>query len=198
MKKRLAAARAFQTVEDRGPQGYDYVYIGRSRKISRGEVRSRLRGAGVEVGRIIEICFPASGVIGLLIHIQYKDALLECLKTVGASVYEEFQPLNPDNLADPKYAADSFDERCQTMLQLVRDRCLDTLEYIRPALVSSVGRFFVSSGWIDRDDLDSALRKAASRLQKENPRRAAFMFSSLTPVVVHSTESPAEVSDMDL
>ena len=200
IKKRIAAARAFKTVEDRGPQGFEYVYVGRSRKISRGEVRSRLRRAGVEVGRVIDICFPASGVIGLLIHIQYKDALLECLKTVGASVFEDFEPTSPKNLADPKFAALSQDAREQEMAILVHDRCMQTLKYVRPVLVSSVGKYFVDAGWIDDAALAKAVRRAARRLAKESPRRAAFTFSSV-PLGDSSSEdehgSSSSDSDME-
>lgn len=196
MKKRLAAARAFQTVEDRGPQGFEYVYVGRSRKISRGEVRSRLRGSGVEVGRINDICFPASGVIGLLVHVQYKDTLLECLKTVGASVFPDFDPRNPMHLADPKYLGASEEERCNVIDRLVHDRCMKALEYMRPVLVPSVGKYFINQGWLAQEELDKALRHAARRLAKESPRRAAFTFSSV-PLADSSSEDESGISSSD-
>ncbi|KAI8636501.1 hypothetical protein BD408DRAFT_407114 [Parasitella parasitica] len=70
-KKRLAAGRTFRTTAAKGPQGYEYVYIGRSPKIQRSEIRSTFRSVGVDLGRILDICFPASEVIGVLMHVQY-------------------------------------------------------------------------------------------------------------------------------
>lgn len=66
-KKRVAAARAFQSPASKGPQVFQYVYIGRSRKIIRSEVPS-----GIDTGRILDICFPASGVLGLLMHLLLR------------------------------------------------------------------------------------------------------------------------------
>ncbi|KAL9536404.1 hypothetical protein MBANPS3_012670, partial [Mucor bainieri] len=63
-KKRLAAGRAFTTADSKGKQGYQYVYIGRSRKILRSEVRKHLDNSGIDLGRVLDICFPASHIIG--------------------------------------------------------------------------------------------------------------------------------------
>ncbi|EPB80990.1 hypothetical protein HMPREF1544_12316 [Mucor circinelloides 1006PhL] len=51
-KRRLAAGRLFQNTASKSPQGYQYVYLGRSKKIQRSEeVRSALRKSGVDLGR---------------------------------------------------------------------------------------------------------------------------------------------------
>ena len=42
-KRKLAAGRLFQTSATKGPQGYQYVYIGRSKKVLRSEIRSTLK-----------------------------------------------------------------------------------------------------------------------------------------------------------
>ncbi|KAL9559940.1 hypothetical protein MBANPS3_000159 [Mucor bainieri] len=51
-KKQLAAGRVFTTAESKGKQGYQYVYIGRSRKILRSEVRKHLDNSGIDLGRV--------------------------------------------------------------------------------------------------------------------------------------------------
>ena len=84
LKKRVAAARAFKTAATQGPQGFEYVYLGRNRKLDRNEVRSRLRRAGVDTCRVLDVCFPASGVIGILLHTQYVAKFTEIMAKAEA------------------------------------------------------------------------------------------------------------------
>lgn len=179
LKKRLAAGRVFRSREDRGPQGYSYVYVGRTYKISRGEVRKNLRQAGVDLGRILDICFPASGVIGLLVHVQYEAELVEIMKQAQATVSTEFDPTDVKHLADPKYDSLSLDAREFEMSSIIRNRCLQTLEHLRPVQVASVARYFNSLGWLpDEEDVQDAIKDAAQRLAAKYPKRAAFAFQS--------------------
>ncbi|KAI8046998.1 uncharacterized protein B0P05DRAFT_482171 [Gilbertella persicaria] len=156
-KKRVAAARAFVSPAAKGPQGFTYVYLGRSRKINRSEVRSRLRRSGVDTGRILDISFPASGVLGLLMHVQYVEQFTATMQKVGAELIGGFDPLDPKHLADPKFAALSVDDRAQQMHSLVHDRALDTLSFVRPVVVGPLARSFMELGWIDHDDLKTVL-----------------------------------------
>jgi hypothetical protein len=146
LKKRIAAARAFQSPETKGPQRFKYMYLGRSRKINRSKVRSRLRRSGVDTGRILDISFPASGVLGVLMHVQYLEDFSETMTTVGAQIIDDFDPLHPDHLADPKYVSLTDDARAQKMHSLVNARALDTLSFLRPLLVGSVARAFEDLG----------------------------------------------------
>ncbi|KAK4513039.1 histone deacetylase and transcriptional regulator, partial [Mucor velutinosus] len=73
----------------------------RSGKILRSEVRYQLRRAGIDTGRVLDICFPATGVIGILLHIQYVEEFLACMRKCEADHIENFQPLDPNNIADP-------------------------------------------------------------------------------------------------
>ncbi|KAG2192063.1 hypothetical protein INT47_006506 [Mucor saturninus] len=153
--KRIAAARPFQSLEDKGPQGFQYVYIGRSRKIIRSEVRSRLGRSGIDTGRILDVTFPASGVLGLLMHLWPK---------VDATLFPNFDPLDPKHLADPQYMAMSHDERCQKMHDIVNNRAIDTLSFLRPLVVGAVARSFVDLGWIDDQNAKDALANAQKKL----------------------------------
>lgn len=180
LKKRIAAARAFKSVEDRGPQGYTYIFIGRSRKISRSEVRSRLRSSGIDTGRIIDVSFPVPGAIGLLVHVQYKDELIRLMTEAGATVRTEMNLFLPEYLADPQYNGLSAIEREAKLYTLHQQRCHQVLEYIRPVLVRSVGRYFTEAGWLSEEDVAACVDAAAKRLAKENPRRAAFSFRNVS------------------
>jgi regulator of replication initiation timing len=176
LKKRIAAARVFKTAEAQGPQGFTYVYLGRSRKFDRLEVRSRLRRAGVDTGRVIDVCFPASGVIGILLHTQYVDRFTELMTIAEAEFIKDFDPLDPAHLADPRYDSLSLDARANEMAKIVHSRCINTLSFVRPLLVSSVGRSFVEKGWMDDETLDHVMVDARRRLAEQDPKKAAFAF----------------------
>lgn len=196
LKRRVAAARLFKTPESRGPQGFQYVYIGRSRKILRSEVRSRLRRAGVDTGRILDICFPASGVLGLLLHVQYVPEFTEIMKKVGADIVDNFEPTDPKNLADPKFLNDSEEQRANQMLHIVHERALDTLQHLSPLQVGPVARTFVEYGWIDSSDAEACVLDAKKRLSKADPKKAEFLFR-FTSGQAASDEEAVE-SDMEL
>ena len=196
-KKRVSAARAFQSLEFKGEQGFEYVYLGRSRKITRSEVRSRLRRSGVDTGRILDVSFPASGVLGVLMHVQYVKEFTATMKKVSAQVFDTFDPLDPKNLADPKYASMSEDGRAQQMHSLVSDRAIDTLSFLRPLLVGPVARSFLQLGWIDEDDVHRAISGARSRLAKVDPRKAAFHFKTGSDSP-EPLDADSSASDMEL
>ncbi|KAG1089288.1 hypothetical protein G6F39_011148 [Rhizopus arrhizus] len=79
-RRRTAAARGFQPVT--GEQGFDYVYIPRSRKMTYTEARRRLGRLGVDNWRVLDVCFPAHSVVSLLVHLQCRLIrllhLIEC------------------------------------------------------------------------------------------------------------------------
>ncbi|KAI7897993.1 uncharacterized protein BX663DRAFT_490376 [Cokeromyces recurvatus] len=63
--------------------------------IDRSEVRSRLRRAGVDTGRVLDISFPASGVLGVLVHTQYVQDFIKIMTKAQAEVIKDFDPLDP-------------------------------------------------------------------------------------------------------
>ncbi|EIE90965.1 hypothetical protein RO3G_15676 [Rhizopus delemar RA 99-880] len=97
-----SAARGFQPIT--GPVGFGYVYIPRSRRMSRRDVRSRLSVLGINPYRVLDITFPARSVVGLLVHEQYKDVLLAQLGKAKIDIYKDFNPCDPAHLADPTYS----------------------------------------------------------------------------------------------
>ena len=175
-KKRLAVGRVFTTAGRKGPQGYQYVYIGRSKKIARSEVRSQLRKAGVELGRVLDICFPASDVIGILVHVQYVQDFTALLKACEAEFFLDFDPLDPANIADPKYDSLTLDQRTALVMEFTAARCLQTLAFLRPLNVSGVGKYFVEQGWICDEDLSVSVGDAIQRFAKKEPKKANFLF----------------------
>jgi hypothetical protein len=149
-----AIARGFNLVT--GPQGYAHVYINRSRRFTRTEVRKNLRLLGVESSRIIDVTFPARDIIGLLVHVQYKPELLQLLAARKIAVDEKFEPLSPKVLADPKYKDKTDAEREQLAFVHNRDRCLRSLAYLAKSnrkIFAPVCRAFLDLGWIAEEDI---------------------------------------------
>jgi biotin carboxyl carrier protein len=75
LRRHAAAARSFQPVS--GDQGFEYVYIPGSRRMSYSEARRRL---GVDNWRALDVCFPAYSAASLLVHLQCRlqDPKLWC------------------------------------------------------------------------------------------------------------------------
>ncbi|KAG1492523.1 hypothetical protein G6F52_013336 [Rhizopus delemar] len=125
LRRRAAAARGFQPVT--GEQGFDYVYIPRSRKMSYTEARRRLGRLGVDTWRVLDVSFPAHSVVGLLVHLQYKPALVALLEKAKIKVLDQFDPLDPNHLADPAFASASLEVRQEKMAHISNERCLRCL-----------------------------------------------------------------------
>ncbi|KAK4521147.1 uncharacterized protein ATC70_013092 [Mucor velutinosus] len=189
-KRKLAAGRLFKTSATKGPQGYQYVYIGRSGKTLRSEIRRTLKAIGVDTSRILDINFPASEAIGILLHTQYVAEFLALLRASESEILEDFDPLNPANIADPKYDAYSEHDRMDLIAEMVNARSVDALSHIRPLNVSSVGRWFLDLGWIGQAELDEAVAGAMDRLKEKDPKKAAFLFKRRRDT---STDSEMEI-----
>ncbi|KAI9245816.1 hypothetical protein EDC94DRAFT_687183, partial [Helicostylum pulchrum] len=142
--------RLFATNQE-GPTGFKYVYIGRSRKITRATTRSNFKLVGIDNSRILDINFPAHGVIGVLIHLQYVDKFAAIIKKIGADLITDFDPLDPSNLADPKYDSYTTEAREETAFALQHARCINALSHLRiskPYQVKPVGYSLVDLGFI--------------------------------------------------
>ncbi|OAD80287.1 hypothetical protein PHYBLDRAFT_160934 [Phycomyces blakesleeanus NRRL 1555(-)] len=119
-----------------GPSGYEY----------HKEVRSSLHTLGVDSSQLLDINFPARDVIGVLVHVQYADAFKAKLTTASVEILDAFDPLDPDNVADPKYTSLSTHELANTAAMLHHDRCLQALQFLCPHVAIPVGHFFCEAG----------------------------------------------------
>ncbi|GAA5817073.1 hypothetical protein MFLAVUS_011419 [Mucor flavus] len=155
LKKKVAIGRPFLE-QSSGPQGFKYVYIPRARKMTRIEVRTRLRQIGVDTSRVLDIIFPAAGTIGVLLHIQYVKSFTAIMISIGGKTLDSFDVLDPKHLGDPKYLSYTEDGRATKAMELHANRCLSALTFLRRTKhhqVQPVGRSFVSLGWITDSEL---------------------------------------------
>ncbi|GAA5807741.1 hypothetical protein MFLAVUS_001116 [Mucor flavus] len=148
LKKKVAIGRPFLE-QSSGPQGFKYVYIPRARKMTRIEVRTRLRQIGVDTSRVLDIIFPAAGTIGVLLHIQYVKSFTAIMISIGGKTLDSFDVLDPKHLVTPN-------GRATKAMELHANRCLSALTFLRRTKhhqVQPVGRSFVSLGWITDSEL---------------------------------------------
>ncbi|KAG1279027.1 hypothetical protein G6F66_011954 [Rhizopus arrhizus] len=124
-KRKLAASRAFQPVDPSAPRGFEYLYLNRNRKLSRSEVRRNLRLLGFGLSRVLDICFPGPKVIGLLVHVLYKEEVISLLSAAKIPLVDGFDPLDPVNLADPELQHLSLADKANECAELQFTRSSD-------------------------------------------------------------------------
>ncbi|KAG0777763.1 hypothetical protein G6F21_013242 [Rhizopus arrhizus] len=159
-KRKLAAGRTFMPVDPSAPRGFEYLYLNRKRKLTRAEVRRNLRLLGFDLSRVLDICFPGPKVIGLLVHVQYKEEVISLLSTAKVPLVDGFDPLDPVNLADPELQHLSLADKANECAELQFTRCSRALSRLgtgRAHLVGPVGKYFSSKGWLDDDSLSQIL-----------------------------------------
>ncbi|KAG0757346.1 hypothetical protein G6F16_012709 [Rhizopus arrhizus] len=124
-KRKLAASRTFQPVDPSAPRGFEYLYLNRNRKLTRAEVRRNLRLLGFDLSRLLDICFPGPKVIGLLVHVQYKEEVISLLSAAKIPLVDGFDPLDPVNLADPELQHLSLADKANECAELQFTRSSD-------------------------------------------------------------------------
>ncbi|OAD65501.1 hypothetical protein PHYBLDRAFT_153399 [Phycomyces blakesleeanus NRRL 1555(-)] len=122
--RRVAASQRLFS-DKTGPDGFEYIYILLSRRITHSEVRRSPRTLGVDTDCLLDINFPAHGVIGILVHVQYLEKFKSQLASAKVSLVNNFDSLDPKNVADLKFAN----------------------------LFVSVAHFFVQSRWIGLEEI---------------------------------------------
>ncbi|EIE81709.1 hypothetical protein RO3G_06414 [Rhizopus delemar RA 99-880] len=178
-KRKLAASRTFQPVDPSAPRGFEYLYLNRNRKLTRAEIRRNLRLLGLDLSRVLDICFPGPKVIGLLIHVLYKEEVISLLSAAKVPLVDGFDPLDPVNLADPELQHLSLADKANECAELQFTRCSRALSRLgagRAHLVGPIGKYFSTKGWIDEDSLSQILSSLPSPLSASRGRDPGAAF----------------------
>jgi hypothetical protein len=172
--KRVAAAlRMFQEPETNAPQGYQYVYVPRTRKIARSEIRRSLRSIGLDTSRILDINFPARGRMGLLVHAAYVSTVTDTFTSGHVKVDHDLNPQDPKHLEDPKFKDYSAEELAADAIAIHESRCVAALHRLRVQLIPSVGRCFVEQGWVSEATVKDILDYAAASSSVHKKRKTS-------------------------
>ncbi|KAI8368167.1 uncharacterized protein BYT42DRAFT_469859, partial [Radiomyces spectabilis] len=156
-RRQAAAARAFQPND--GPTGYKYLYVPRSRRLTRQEVRSRLRRLGIDPYRVLDIIFPARSVIGLLVHVQYYEFAMAQIVNSKIQPLTDFDPLAITIIGDPEIKQMPIPDQEAFVFDLHRSRCERAISHLPYHIASPVARSFLADGILDDADLPKLLYK---------------------------------------
>ncbi|KAI9480918.1 MAG: hypothetical protein EXX96DRAFT_634622 [Benjaminiella poitrasii] len=163
--------------------GYTFVYLPRSRRMDRKEIRSRFRLLDIDTSRILDITLPARGVVGVLLHVDFQSEFVSLLKACKINTLSSFDPLDPAHIVDPKFDDMTGAQRIQLAKAIQQDRCIRSLEYLREYLVPSVAQYYVQQGWISPTIASSTIRTRLPRPTKRSKTStataaAAFLMES--------------------
>lgn len=200
--RRVAAAlRTFQEPDPNAPTGFGYLYVPRVRQMPRSQIRRHLRILGIDTSRIIDINFPARGKMGLLVHAQYAQTVINTFAEGKIKAITDLDPQDPQYLEDPKYKSCSQEERVAAAIAIHADRCLAALERLRVDKLRAVGRSFVEMGWIHEEDVHDLVAKAqandSATKKRKSPPMANARASAFASFGGSKDESPLDVSMLD-
>ncbi|KAL0081441.1 hypothetical protein F4703DRAFT_1931053 [Phycomyces blakesleeanus] len=119
-----------------GSSTYDFVYLSCKRFYKYNEVCKMMSILKISQSRILDIHFPARGVIGLSVHRDFKSELIDLLHKQKIVPIAHFSPLDGKIICDPKLALESLDVHASKAQELFDKRILCTCLH-QPALEKS-------------------------------------------------------------
>ncbi|KAI9491382.1 hypothetical protein BDB00DRAFT_913528 [Zychaea mexicana] len=130
-KKRAVAAAARHLTEVPANQGYQFIYIPCRHRMTITNMRGLLRTLRIENSRVLDIHFPDHQTAALLVHNEYAGAIAARLLKLGVNIKDDFNPLDPNLLKDPKLAELTVEERTQKITEVHHGHILKALGFIR-------------------------------------------------------------------
>ncbi|KAI8968741.1 hypothetical protein BDB01DRAFT_868492, partial [Pilobolus umbonatus] len=152
-RKRQVIARHFQPPSDK--QGFTYLYMPCRSRSRHNETRKALSKLGLPSSRILDISYPTSGRIGILVHNDYIEEATSILTTFGISLIADFDPTTSDVVKDPKYNSYSDTERRSITENIHHDRLLKVLNRLHLPISLAVAKSFVKQAWITQAEYDN-------------------------------------------
>ncbi|KAG0776962.1 hypothetical protein G6F21_013493 [Rhizopus arrhizus] len=92
-----------------------------------------------------------------------SPALVSLLEKAKIKVLDQFDPLDPDNVADPAFASASLEVRQEKMAYISNERCLRTLERLRYPVAVAVSRFFLANAMVSDEAVSDVLATKQDR-----------------------------------
>lgn len=153
-------------------KNFTYIYLNlRYRQLNR-EIRSKLRIIGLSSNKIIDINYPVSKVIAILLPDDYLKEAIDILKTHDIPILLDFDPLDPKNLGDPKFKNLPLEERTELIRRFHTNQMQKALNNMKDAVKFDVALGFEKKGWIDEETVRKiALESSAVPKSKPNRNR---------------------------
>lgn len=149
--------------------GYTVIYMPSPRRTLHSEIRRALRLLGVAQERVIDIHFPAHGVVGLLIHTSYEKELRELLIQAKLKPKDDFDPTAAITIGDPTLLSKlSETERATEAQKLYQERMLAMcLRMPKKHLGVAIMRHFSSLPTENKHHIGT---EYLSKFQEKNPK----------------------------
>jgi hypothetical protein len=157
------------------PPGYSFVYYTTKTRRPIKDLRKMLRSLGLNNSRVLDIQYPTSRITSFLVHNDYILDFTTALNQHGhgSSPSLEFDPYDPANLMDPKFASLSRDLRVQKAREVENLRCRRSASFVRRSVRVSVARSFLEKERINQTQFDAILaEELAARAAPTTPSPA--------------------------
>ncbi|GAN11856.1 hypothetical protein MAM1_1128c11472 [Mucor ambiguus] len=151
-----AGLRLFTTVSSN--QGFTHLYLPVRSRLPFKRIREELRKAKINTSSILDIFYPASKVVCLLIHNDYVSTAVSLLEKEKLVPILDFNPIDPRHLADPKYQDANLQERTAQMQLIHQNQITRTLNFLRSPVKLAVARDYQRKGWISSSYINDLLR----------------------------------------
>ncbi|KAI7888815.1 uncharacterized protein EV154DRAFT_425018, partial [Mucor mucedo] len=146
-KQRKAAARIFETLaEQTSTDIFRYLYLPNKYRIRIKDFCQKLRTIGLDNGSILDIHYPACGVVAILIHHNYLTELNAVLVKSDIAPITQFNPTAADYVNDPSLTHLTKGEQTTKAIEFHQTRLIRGLKFIRSYLRRSVAQWFVYQG----------------------------------------------------
>lgn len=152
------------------PSGYQFVYYKNSVRRPLRQVRNALQACGFNSSRILDIFYPTGTIAAFLLHNDYVLEFTTLMHKYGrtSSPDLDFDPYDPVNLKDPKFASLSPPLRVQKAREVENFRCLRSISFVRRPLRVAVARSFLEKDRINQRQFDAILREELTARANDN------------------------------
>ena len=148
---------------------YSFVYMGSPRHTMHSEIHKALRLVGIATERVIDIQFPAHGIVGLLIHSSYEKELRELLSLAKLTSKDNINPISANAIGDPTLLAKLTEiERANEAKKLYQERMLAMCTHLsKKHLGMAIMRHFTS---LQKEDIHHISNDYWHKFQESNPK----------------------------
>ncbi|KAI8972972.1 hypothetical protein BDB01DRAFT_699126, partial [Pilobolus umbonatus] len=145
-RRRQAIARHFQPPSEY--QGFTYLYMPCRSRNRHNETPKALSKLGLPSSHILDIFYPASGKIGILVYNDYVEDATSTLTKFGISLIADFDPTDSKIVKDPKLQWFSDEDQKSVGENIHRARLLKVLKRLHSPICLAAAKSFVAQAWI--------------------------------------------------
>ncbi|GAN00851.1 hypothetical protein MAM1_0003c00275 [Mucor ambiguus] len=178
----LAGGLRYFTPVSQNP-GFQHLFVpARGRRELSGLRRLLIEKARFKKGSVIDLHFPNSSTIAILVHNDYAATALDLLRARGLEPIDKFDLYHPDNLGDPAFRDKYIEERTTKMKEIADNQYYTTIEGLayKPKVQLAVARDFLRHNKITAQYIQDLLQRQNSPMAQSQPPKGDLL-TLLTP-----------------